>query len=96
MLHIAVENLRREPQFRSTAAIEGWCASINRAADALEGEVGGWGDTPTVAHIALGTSLGYCDYRAAQHIDWRAGRPALTAWHQAFEHRPSMQATRPV
>jgi glutathione S-transferase len=96
VLHIAVENLRREPQFRSTAAIEGWCASIARAADALEREVGGWGETPTLAHIALGTSLGYCDYRAGQHIKWRTGRPALDAWYEAFEQRPSMQSTLPA
>jgi glutathione S-transferase len=96
VLHIAVENLRREPQFRSTAAIEGWCASIARAADALEHEVGAFGDSPTLAHIALGVGLGYCDYRAGQHIDWRSGRPALAAWYAAFEQRPSMQATRPL
>jgi glutathione S-transferase len=95
VLHIAVENLRRDPQFRSPAAIEGWCASIHRAADGLEREIGDFGDTPTLAHIALGTALGYCDFRAGQHIDWRTGRPALAAWHEVFAQRPSMQATRP-
>jgi glutathione S-transferase len=96
VLHIAVETLRREAQFRSPAAVEGWCASISRAADALEHEVGGFGDTPTLAHIALGVGLAYCDLRAGQHIDWRAGRPALTAWYEVFARRPSMQATRPA
>jgi glutathione S-transferase len=95
VLHIAVENLRREAQFRSPAAIDGWCASINRAADALEREIGGFDDVLTIAHIALGIGLGYCDFRAGQHIDWRVGRPALTAWYASFAQRPSMQATKP-
>ena len=96
VLHIAVENLRREAQFRSAVAIDGWCASIGRAADALEREVDAFGETLTLAHIALGTALGYCDFRARQHMDWRTGRPALTAWYQVFAQRLSMQATSPA
>jgi glutathione S-transferase len=95
VLHITVEDLRRDPACRSPAAIAGWCASIARAADALEREIGDWGEPLTLAHIALGIGLGYCDFRAGQYIDWRAGRPALGDWYARFAQRPSMQATQP-
>jgi glutathione S-transferase len=95
VLHIAVETLRREPQYRSPAAIAGWCAGIGRAAGAFEREVAVMGEVPTLAHIALAVGLEYCDFRAGQHVDWRQGRPALAAWQAQFALRPSMQATRP-
>jgi glutathione S-transferase len=95
VLHINHENLRRDPAVRSPAAISAWCESIARAADALESEVGQFGEPLTLAHIALGVALGYCDFRAGQFIDWRVGRPALAAWYARFEQRPSMRETQP-
>lgn len=95
VLHIALETRRREPEFRSSAALAGWCASIGRAADALEAEVSGWGEALSLAHVALGAALGYCDFRAGQQVDWRTGRPTLTAWYEKFAQRPALLATRP-
>ena len=47
-----------------------------------------------IGHVTIGCLLSYLDYRFAD-LDWRAGHPALAAWHAAFEQRPSMVATRP-
>tara|TARA_R110002020_G_scaffold458434_1_gene675846 strand:+ start:35337 stop:35996 length:660 start_codon:yes stop_codon:yes gene_type:complete len=44
-----------------------------------------------MGHVAIGTALSYSDFRFPA-LDWRAGRPALAAWHQSFEARPSYQS----
>jgi glutathione S-transferase len=46
-----------------------------------------------IGHAALGCALGYMDVRFSD-LDWRKGRPRLTAWHAEFEARPSGIATR--
>lgn len=42
--------------------------------------------------IAAAVVLAYIDYRLPD-MKWRTGRPALTAFHQAFAERDSMKAT---
>jgi hypothetical protein len=44
-----------------------------------------------VGHIALATCLSWLEFRELQ--DFREGRALLTAWLEAFQSRPSMQAT---
>ncbi len=44
--------------------------------------------------ITLGCALGVLDFRLPDQ-DWRAGRPRLAAWYDAFAARPAMQATVP-
>lgn len=44
-----------------------------------------------VGHIAIGTALGYLDFRFDTD-DWREGHPKLTAWHAEFNLRPSVMA----
>jgi glutathione S-transferase len=48
-----------------------------------------------LGQIAIGCALSYLDFRFAD-LDWRAGRPALAAWHQSFAARPSVRATEIV
>jgi glutathione S-transferase len=48
-----------------------------------------------IGHIAVGCCLSYLDSRFPD-LDWRSGRPALTAWHKGFRARPSAQATEIV
>jgi glutathione S-transferase len=48
----------------------------------------------TMAHISVGCALSYLDFRHGAR-NWRTGHDALTDWHEVFESRPSMQATRP-
>ena len=68
---------------------------IDRALDALEGEVGAWGEAPTIAQVTAGCALGYLDFRFGDE-DWRPGRPSLAAWYDGFAARPSMQNSIPV
>ena len=42
--------------------------------------------------IAVAAALRYLDLRFPE-LDWRQGRPGLSAWFATFEQRPSMQAT---
>jgi glutathione S-transferase len=48
-----------------------------------------------IGHIAVGCCLSYLDFRFPD-LDWRDGRRALAAWHEAFRARPSAQATEIV
>jgi len=87
---IRPEERRHEPW------VEGQWAKIDRALDSLEQR---W--MPHLAgpldmgQIALGAALGYLDFRLPQR-GWRAGRPHLAAWFDAFAARPAMQATVPA
>ncbi len=62
---------------------------LEAKAPALEGAPFG------IGHIGIGCALSYLDFRFAA-LDWRAGRPALAAWHAGFAARPSVRATEVV
>jgi glutathione S-transferase len=68
----------------------------NRCLDMFEREVAGGriGANPSLAGIALACALGFID-PGLKVLDWRQGRPALTAWFAPFNERPSMRATAP-
>ncbi len=53
------------------------------------------GNEFSVADIAVGCALAYVDFRVADH-QWRADHPALVAFSEKLEARPSFQATRPA
>lgn len=48
-----------------------------------------------MGQIAVACALGYVDFRHDAR-GWRTGNEALAAWFEAFDSRPSMQATRPT
>jgi glutathione S-transferase len=52
-------------------------------------------DPINVAHLALGSLLGYLDFRMPER-DWRARYPLLRDWFERLERRPSFQQTRPA
>ncbi|HVL19686.1 MAG TPA: glutathione S-transferase [Amaricoccus sp.] len=80
---------------RSEAWIAGQWAKIARALDALEARwIAHLAGRIDAGQIAVGCALGYLDFRHAPR-GWRAGRPALAAWFEAFAARPSMGATQP-
>lgn len=80
---------------RSDAWITGQWAKITRALDTLEARwIAHLAGRTDAGQIAVGCALGYLDFRHAPR-DWRAGRPALAAWFEAFAARPSMRATQP-
>ena len=65
--------------------------AIEAALDLFEAEDfgGGW----RIAEIAVAAHLGYLDFREV--VDWRPGRPRLSAWYEKASKRHSMVATEP-
>jgi glutathione S-transferase len=65
--------------------------AINAALDLFEKETfgDGWG----VGEIAIAAHLGYLDFRKV--LDWRSGRPRLSAWYEKASKRDSMIASEP-
>ena len=85
----------RPEEFHYEPWVEAQWAKVTRALDAIEGRWMSHLQGPfDIAQIAVGTALGYLDFRH-EGRDWRGARPALAAWNAAFQERPSMQATRP-
>ena len=67
---------------------------IDRALDFLEQDPPAWQRSPDYGHITLACALGYLDFR--HEGKWRAGRPTLVAWLDAFAKAvPAFAATRP-
>lgn len=68
---------------------------VAAALDALEREAASLGDAADGETTTVGVTLGYLDFRFGAD-DWRAGRPNLTAWYDAFSKTPPMAETLPV
>ena len=85
----------RPADHQNKALLASFAVKIGAALDQLERQARGFAAAPLdLGYIALGCALGYLDYRFAD-LGWRAGRPALAAWHESFETRPSAKATVP-
>lgn len=93
--NVACEINRRDEGERSPKWIKHWVAAISRGVDQLDREIGEWPQALDLAHITAGCALSYLDIRLSNQLDWRAGHPALTAWHEDFAARPSMVASQP-
>jgi len=87
-------NERNKPPEAQTAAwLTGFEIKYHAALARLEREAGPIVPGPLgLSWIALGCCLSYLDFRFAD-LGWRAGRPALAAWHDEFRARPSAIAT---
>ena len=96
-LLMVYETRLRPEEHRYAPWVEGQWAKIARTLDALETR---WTETAIatdpvdMGHLALACAMGYLDFRHGAR-DWRAGRPALTAWEAGMALRPSMIATQP-
>jgi len=67
---------------------------VDRALAALEQSPPAWGESPDYGHLTLACALGYLDFR--HDGKWRAGRPNMVAWVDAFARAvPAFAATRP-
>ncbi len=71
-------------------AIDRQLKAIVAGLDLLEGQ-GFSADSFAIGEIAVAVQLGYFDARKV--IDWREGRPALTAWFEAVSRREAMVVT---
>ena len=89
-----VMELRRPESERSAEWLNRWQSGILRAADAVEAELAGGEIGFDLGAIGLISAFSYVTFRLPQ-IDWRAGRPNLTAWMATMEARPSVAATAP-
>lgn len=66
-------------------------AKLDHALDWLDGHDLN-ATAPMLGEIGVAVALAYLDFRCSA-FEWRAGRPALAAWHESMNARPSMQAT---
>ena len=84
------EEGRREPRWLAHQA-----GKVERGLDALEAAPPAFGAIPQAGPIALACALGYLDFRLGG--GWRANRPRLVAWLDAFDAAvPAFAATRPA
>jgi glutathione S-transferase len=84
------ETVRRPEALRYAPLREGYIEKLIASYDWLEREL----DTDTsihVGHVALATCLSWMEFRELP--GFRAHRPRLTRWFEAFSARPSMRAT---
>ena len=92
---VFVERVRRPADRRWEANVAREQATLGRALDHLELHVPELRSEPAhLGAIAVACALGYLDLRGAV-ADWRAGRPTLSGWFEAFATRASMRATAP-
>jgi glutathione S-transferase len=86
----------RPPAQQSIKHVQAWRLKTNVSVDALEEEADAlMASQFSIGHLALGVALGYIDFRFPE-LNWREGHPKITAWHAAFEARPSAKANTPV
>lgn len=84
----------RPEALRWTGWLEGQKHKIRGGLDALEAEIGSWGDEFDIAQIGAACVCGYLDFRFPD-LNWRTGRPKLTAWFERVAQRPSVRDTAP-
>lgn len=89
------EQLTRPPAQQSEAWRNGQLDKITCALDALETRATGFGERCDIGTITAGCALGWLDFRM-DDLGWRQGRPALAAWFERFDARPSMAGSRPA
>lgn len=73
-----MENRREGPQ-RSPFWLDRWHQAIEKSLDRIDLNHCGTIEAPNIATVSLTASLGYLDFRLP-HLDWRNGRPQLSAW----------------
>jgi len=85
------ETRRPHPHPVAAAAYE---EKAKTSLDVLEKEAAELSAAPySIGHISVACALAYLDFRFAEDLDWRKGRPRLAAWFAEVSKRPAMQAT---
>jgi len=83
----------RPDERRSPPHLAAFVVKKDAVLDRLERDAADFAALPfDLGHIATGCALAYMDFRFPDEA-WRDGHPALAAWHQGFEARPSVLAT---
>jgi glutathione S-transferase len=90
------ESRLRPEAIRFEDWVEAQWSKIARALDAIDARwIAHLNGPLDMGQIAVGCALSYLDFRHGAR-GWRAGRPALAAWHQGFAERDSMKVTEPT
>jgi glutathione S-transferase len=84
------EDVRRPAPLRYAPLADGMTRKLATAYDWLEAEAD-FSAPAHIGHIALATALDWISFRSLP--GFRAGRPRLSGWFDAFADRPSMRAT---
>ncbi|MFZ1815296.1 MAG: glutathione S-transferase [Rhizobiaceae bacterium] len=85
----------RPPENRWDKWEEGQMAKVISSLDMLEAKASTLKTgRPTMGGISIAAALGYLDYRFGT-MNWREGRPKLTAWSEQVNARPSLRNTQP-
>jgi glutathione S-transferase len=84
------ETVRRPEALRYPPLRDGYILKLTESYDWLERELDVDGRLH-VGHIAVATTLDWLEFRELP--DFRAGRPRVSAWFDAFKQRPSMLKT---
>ena len=88
------ETMLRPEALRWNDWTEGQLAKVHSGLQWLESAAPHFGERTDIGTIAFGCALGYMDFRFPA-VDWRAKAPGTARWFEAFNQRPSMQATIP-
>jgi glutathione S-transferase len=92
---MAYESRLRPEANQSPEWIEAQWEKVERAISALNTRWMSHLSGPLdMSHISVACALSYVNFRHGAR-NWQAGNEALAKWHEAFDSRPSMQATRP-
>jgi len=92
--NIVMERRRPETE-RSAHWLDAWEREIRAALTGAEQQRDRLPEELRLSQLALGTALGYLDFRL-DDLGWRAACPVLNDWFREFAIRPTFQATQPV
>ena len=85
---------RRSPENQSQQWIQQKLKDITRAVHQINQDMKKIPENLSLAHLALGVTLGYLDFRL-HDFAWRELGQSLANWYDAFVTRPSMIQTQP-
>jgi glutathione S-transferase len=89
------EAIRPQAATISRAFVDRQDAAIRAALDSLETDIGRLAAPVNIASLAVGTALGYLDFRFPG-CDWRSRCPGLDSWWETLRARRSFVETRHV
>jgi glutathione S-transferase len=89
------ETMHRPKELHYQAWLDGQTQKATQGLDELERMAKSFGTEPDLGQICAAVTMGWLDFRKPIG-DVRANRPALSAWFDQFNQRPSMQSTAPV
>jgi len=84
---------RLQPSAASPARVARIGIKVDKTLELLNQQCGAYpADRPDMGHLTIACALSYLDFRFAT-LTWQGRFPALAAWHQDMEARPSFQDT---